>query len=226
MQASDPNAPLSFRSVQGHAVIEKTIERSRFIGFTWPVTSVAEATAHIEDLRILHPEATHIVPAWIIGAGGLLMRAIDDGEPNGTAGLPMLEVLKRANLTDCLVVVVRYFGGIKLGAGGLIRAYRSTASETIQTAGIAIWRQHRHLTLTLPYPLQNLFEHRLAQSPWQIAEIHYDASVHMHLQIPLEDHAVANAQFTDWSQGQAVLSWGELSYQPALPDDEKERPPS
>lgn len=214
MQLSDPNAPLSFRSVGGYAEIEKHIERSRFLGYTWPVESVEEAAAHLDDLRALHPDATHIVPAWIIGAGGLLMRAIDDGEPSGTAGVPMLEVLKQENLTDCLVVAVRYFGGIKLGAGGLIRAYRSTAADVIQEAGIAEWRQHKHLRLSLPYTMHKLFEHRMGQTPWHISRVDYDANVHLHLEIPVDESETATAQFTDWSQGQADFQWGDRSYQP------------
>ena len=129
MNPLDPNAPLSFLSLSAPAVTELFIERSRFIGYGWPVESLEDTQAHLAALRQEHPEATHIVPAWIIGPGGLLMRANDDGEPSGTAGRPMLEVLLGEGIRNVAVVVTRYFGGVLLGTGGLVRAYTQAVKE-------------------------------------------------------------------------------------------------
>ncbi|MGI6203610.1 MAG: YigZ family protein [Eubacteriales bacterium] len=115
------------------------IERkSRFIGYISPVSSEEEARAFIETIKEKHSDATHNVWAYVL-RGGAIARCSDDGEPQGTAGLPTLEVLRKSGLDDCVVVVTRYFGGILLGAGGLTRAYSAAAKAAVDAAGIAEW---------------------------------------------------------------------------------------
>src|SRR5699024_745979 len=108
---------------------EILIQKSRFIGYVERVTTEEEAQSFIQKIKKKHHDATHNCSAYIIGDRDQIQKANDDGEPGGTAGIPMLEVLKRMSLKNCAVVVTRYFGGIKLGAGGLIRAYSTTTSE-------------------------------------------------------------------------------------------------
>ena len=115
---------------------EKVIEKSRFIGYTAHVESEEEARAFLAKIRKEHSLATHVCYAFIADKTGNLQRFSDDGEPQGTAGVPILEVLKAKKLFETAVAVVRYFGGIKLGAGGLVRAYSSTAAETLDKAEI------------------------------------------------------------------------------------------
>ena len=115
---------------------EKIIERSRFIGYCEHVESEEQARAFLAKIRKEHSLATHVCYAFIADKTGNLQRFSDDGEPQGTAGVPILEVLKAKKLFETAVAVVRYFGGIKLGAGGLVRAYSSTAGETLDKADV------------------------------------------------------------------------------------------
>ena len=212
MDPLDSHSPDSFKSVQGYGAAEFVIEKSRFIGCAQPAATEAEARAFIADLRALHPQATHVCSAWIIGAGGLNMRFSDDGEPSGTAGVPMLEVLKREEVTDIVCAVVRYFGGIKLGAGRLVRAYTRGATEALAAAQISLWKRHRALTVDADYSFQGTISHRLAAKDWLWADTSYDDKVHYSLFIPAELEDAAAAEIADWTKGKASLRWGELVY--------------
>ena len=117
-------------------------KRSRFIARVWPVESEAEAVAHIEAMRKQHYDARHNVYAYIVRDGGI-MRYSDDGEPQGTSGQPTLNVFRSQEITNFCCVVTRYFGGILLGTGGLVRAYSTAAKEALENAGIsrmALWK--------------------------------------------------------------------------------------
>lgn len=123
-------------TVHGRAETEKVIEKSRFLTYSQHVESEEEARAFIAEIRAIHPFATHCCFAFIADKAGNLQRFSDDGEPQGTAGVPILDVLKNKKLFETAVAVVRYFGGIKLGAGGLVRAYSSSAAENLAVADI------------------------------------------------------------------------------------------
>lgn len=115
---------------------EQTIEKSKFIAYVKRVSSREEADAFIAEIREKHKDATHNVPAFVIGEKGTTRWASDDGEPQGTSGIPVMNVIEGRNLTDTAIVVTRYFGGIKLGTGGLMRAYTSVAKEALDKAGV------------------------------------------------------------------------------------------
>lgn len=129
----------SYRTVQKCGVAEFTDRRSRFIGEARPITDEAQAAAFIEETRKKYWDARHHVSAFVVRAGGV-RRFSDDGEPQGTAGMPTLDVLQKQSLVDCAVVTTRYFGGILLGGGGLVRAYSHTASLAIAAAGVVEMR--------------------------------------------------------------------------------------
>ncbi|HEX3016838.1 MAG TPA: YigZ family protein [Caproicibacter sp.] len=124
-----------YQTTENEANAEFTERRSRFIGYAKPVKSEEEAMEFIRSIRALHREATHNVYAYVLRAGQA-RRYSDDGEPQGTAGVPVLDVLLKSGVTDTAVVVTRYFGGILLGAGGLVRAYSHGASIALEAAGI------------------------------------------------------------------------------------------
>lgn len=130
----------AYRTVRQEAQIEIVIERSRFIGYCFPVKGEEETLQKLEEIRKRHWDATHNCYAYSIGPRGDLARFSDDGEPGGTAGMPMMEVLRKKGVTDLLCVATRYFGGILLGAGGLVRAYGRTAAESIDAAGLVHMR--------------------------------------------------------------------------------------
>ena len=123
-------------TVHGRTETEKIIEKSKFLTYSQHVESEEEARAFVAEIRAKHPFATHCCFAFVADKIGNLQRFSDDGEPQGTAGMPILDVLKNKKLFETAVAVVRYFGGIKLGAGGLVRAYSSSAAENLAVADI------------------------------------------------------------------------------------------
>lgn len=130
---------------------ETEIKKSIFIAHLVPVNSEEEAQKTLEGFRKQYKDATHNCYAWRIGTERVMEKSGDDGEPSGTAGHPMLHVLQMQKLTNLLAVVTRYFGGIKLGAGGLTRAYSSTLADAVKEAPIVLYTPHVRYRLTIPY---------------------------------------------------------------------------
>lgn len=128
-------ARVQYRTVRGAASAEFVEKRSRFIGYISPASTQEEAAQFIDSIRSKHWDATHNVPAYILREGNIC-RFSDDGEPQGTAGMPALNVLQKEGLTNCALVVTRYFGGILLGGGGLVRAYSHAAKLAVDAGGI------------------------------------------------------------------------------------------
>lgn len=160
---------------------EVVIQKSRFIGLTYLVTEEEELSRYLEDARERYPNATHYCYGAVIGLDGLLQRFSDDGEPGGTAGMPILQVLMQKELRNVLVVVVRYFGGVKLGAGGLVRAYRRTATEAVNQAGVVKMVLSSRALVSIDYSLLGSVEHFLHQPGIMIQEISYGGKVNIHL---------------------------------------------
>lgn len=138
-------------TVFGEHVSEKVIEKSRFITYSAHVESEEEARAFIARIRSEHSLATHVCFAFVSDKVGNLMRFSDDGEPQGTAGMPILDVIRKSGVCDAVVVVTRYFGGILLGAGGLVRAYSHGASIALDAAKIVTYEKYAELKLCCSY---------------------------------------------------------------------------
>lgn len=134
---------------------EIVINKSRFITYLFPVTSVEEANSFLAMIRKRHYDATHNCYAYIIGDNQGIQKASDDGEPQKTAGFPMLDVLKKQELTNILAITTRYFGGILLGAGGLVRAYSSSVSEALSKASLYEYKDYQKISITMSYSLYN-----------------------------------------------------------------------
>lgn len=137
------------------------VKKSEFISILVPIFSDEDITNAINDAKKKYPKATHYVTAWVRGENGQYASSNDDGEPNRTAGYPALEVLMQNNITDCLVIIIRYFGGIKLGAGGLIRAYSSSCSLAVKNAKFYKKVMAEKYLLEFDYNLINTVEHLL-----------------------------------------------------------------
>ena len=146
---------MDYRSVAGQYTAERVIEKSRFISYVAHAAGEEEARAFLDRVRKEHPLATHVCWAYISDRIGNLQRFSDDGEPQGTAGMPILGVLKAQELRETAVAVVRYFGGIKLGAGGLTRAYASSAAEALERAEICEYAVCVEVTIAVNYPEVN-----------------------------------------------------------------------
>ena len=146
---------MSYLSVASADVCEKVIEKSRFLAYAAHTAGEEEARAFLQDVRARHPLATHVCYAFVADRLGNLMRFSDDGEPQGTAGMPILGVLRARKLFETAVAVVRYFGGIKLGAGGLTRAYSSSAAEALDRAAVCEYAVCTEVTVRVAYPEVN-----------------------------------------------------------------------
>ena len=164
------------RTIARNGTHEIEVRKSRFICTLMRTTTEDDARSAIEATRKRYWDANHTCTAWRIGPEGRLQRSSDDGEPAGTAGIPMLEVLRYRELTDVLAMVARYFGGTKLGAGGLIRAYGTVVSETIGIVGIVERRPLHIQSFNAPHAGSGRIEHALRASVYPLREVAYNAS--------------------------------------------------
>ena len=156
----------AYATVKGEAQIEIAVNKSRFIGYCAPMASEESARAYLEEIRKKHRDASHNCYAYSIGEQGETARFSDDGEPGGTAGLPMMEAIRQKGLTNLICVVTRYFGGVLLGAGGLVRAYSKTAAAAMDEAGPIEMRHCVCYRLEMDYSSFSLLEpllHRLGE---------------------------------------------------------------
>ncbi|MEH7115663.1 YigZ family protein [Neobacillus niacini] len=191
---------------------EIVIQKSRFIAHIKRVETEIEAQEFIQGLKKKYWDASHNCSAYLIGENDLIQKASDDGEPSGTAGVPILEVLKKRKLKDTVVVITRYFGGIKLGAGGLIRAYGKATSEGLDHTGIVERRLVQIIHVTIDYTWLGKVEKELRESEYIIKEIHYLEKVEIEVYV---DEGQVGA-FHDWiielTNGQAAIKNGETDY--------------
>jgi len=173
------------RCINSPVQIEDVIKKSRFLGFIYPCLSEVQAHAYLDDLRKEHSAANHIVFAYRIKTEqGIVCRFYDAGEPSGTAGKPVYKYVEGADLINVLVVVVRYFGGIKLGAGGLTRAYGGAAKQAIEAADVKEFITLSTLLFVLDYKdLQN-FEYQLAKYSGEIISKDFSGQVQLTVQLP------------------------------------------
>ena len=168
-------------------VAEYEIKKSKFISQTKRVETEVEAREFIQQVKKKYFDATHNCSAWILGENGDKQKSNDDGEPGGTAGNPILESIKRNELTNIVVVVTRYFGGIKLGAGGLIRAYSHAATLAISAAEIVQMQTFKKISVTLEYNFLATVENFLRQKKISVENISYAEDVTLDILIlPLE----------------------------------------
>jgi uncharacterized YigZ family protein len=191
---------------------EIIIQKSRFIGYVRRVETEEAAQEFIQEIKKKHHDATHNCSCYMIGEHDEIQKANDDGEPSGTAGVPMLEVLKKQNLKDTAVVVTRYFGGIKLGAGGLIRAYGSATSQAIRTTGIVKRMRMQGFSVTVDYSLLGKLENVLRSSDYIIDKINYLENVEFIVYAKIGKTENFQDWMTDLTNGQAVIQKTDQKY--------------
>ncbi len=183
-------------------------KKSRFIGRIWGTDSEEEALERIKAMRQQHWDATHNVYAYIIHGGPT--RFTDDGEPSGTAGMPVLEVLRGAGVENVCCVVTRYFGGTLLGTGGLVRAYGKAARDALNEAGISLKQLWKRLDLILPYSFYERLRQEVERSGGVVADTEYGADVCLHVLLPADRSAAFEARVTDLTRGNvACVEAGE-----------------
>lgn len=184
------------RGVGQAEYIEK---KSRFLGGVYPVTSEQEAKEILERVRRQHYDARHNCWCYIIRNGA--ERYSDDGEPQGTAGIPMLEVLRRQNMTNCVCVVTRYFGGVLLGAGGLLRAYTKSAGDALAAAGTSVVRPWSCMDVPCSYSGAERLKTECTAMGGIVEDVEYSSSVTLKVLIPAETEADFTARIFDISGG-------------------------
>ena len=206
-----------FRVPYEPAESEFAEKRSRFIGHIWPVETEEEAQAHIKAIKSQYYDARHNCWCYLIGDN--IVRYSDDGEPQGTAGQPMLKVFQRENVTNVCCVVTRYFGGILLGAGGLTRAYSRSAKETLSAAGAAtmgLWRQVR---LHCPYPLLERVKLEIGTWGGLIDDTEYGADVTVTASMPEDGAERLQDRLAELSAGGIILQVLGENYRPGLREE-------
>ncbi|HJB56956.1 MAG TPA: YigZ family protein [Candidatus Flavonifractor intestinipullorum] len=176
-------------------------KRSRFIGHVWPVESEEEARAHIEAMKKRYHDARHNCWCYLLREGGLV-RYSDDGEPQGTAGQPMLSVFQKEEVTNVCCVVTRYFGGILLGAGGLVRAYTRGAKDALDAAGISVVRRWVEVAVPCPYALFERMKLEVEAHGGVLGESEYGAEVTVRALLPEGAVEPFQARVTELTAGQ------------------------
>ena len=180
---------------------EKVIERSRFISTCSHVESEEEARAFLARVRTEFPDATHHCYAFVADTLGNLMRFSDDGEPPGTAGKPSLDALRGQKLYQTAVVVTRYFGGVKLGAGGLVRAYSGAASECLDGAEKRFFEPCARYMLTLGYELSDAVRKYISANGWMLADAQYSDCVRLTVAVRSREEEAFAAKIVDFTAG-------------------------
>ena len=178
---------------------EFTEKRSRFIGYVQPVETEEEARAFIARIKKQHYDARHNCWCYLIGSG--TVRYSDDGEPQGTAGQPMLNVFQREGVTNAVCVVTRYFGGILLGAGGLTRAYSKGAKDALIASGVAVMGAWARVEVPCTYPLFERVKLEIEAQGGVIDDVTYGADVALSISLPAERAEALQARLTELSAG-------------------------
>ena len=201
-----------YYTVKGYGEHEIVIQKSRFIAYVNRATTEEEAQAFIQEIKKLNWNATHNCSAYMIGEHDQIQKANDDGEPSGTAGVPILEVLKKKHLKDTVVVITRYFGGIKLGAGGLIRAYGKSTSEGLNKTGIVERKLMRIIHTKIDYTRLGKVENELRSSAYQLKDIKYLEDVEVETYVEEGQKQNLIDWMTELTNGKGNISEGIVTY--------------
>ena len=202
-----------YKTLLQEANDEYIVNKSRFIGSAAPVETPEQALAFLDKIRQQYKDATHNCYAYIIGKNAGIMRYSDDGEPGGTAGMPIIEVMKARGVVNCAVVVTRYFGGILLGAGGLVRAYAQGSKAALDAAGVVVMEKSARHMVEVDYSTWQRLEYFLRSAPVIIEHTEFGASVVCTLMVRVADEENLLAEITRVTDGKTeTLEDGTLFY--------------
>ena len=196
---------MEFRTIKEDGQVQEEIKKSRFICHSKRVYSEEEARAFITAIKKEHYKATHNCSAFIIGERSEIKRTSDDGEPSGTAGAPMLGVLENHNLTNVCVVVTRYFGGIKLGAGGLIRAYAGSVALAVKEIGIVEIKEQAGIQIQMSYAQYQEYGNFLKEHNLMELETNFTDQVETIIFVDKEDKETIKASLIEFFNGKVTL---------------------
>lgn len=191
-------------TLKGEGKAEITEKKSVFIGYAAHISSEEEALSFIGNIRHRHADARHNVYAYMLKENNI-MRFSDDKEPQGSAGIPVLDVIRKGGFTDAVIVVTRYFGGILLGKGGLVRAYSSAASLAVKDAGIVRYELFDLLELVCDYKTFPVIKNELSKLPAKTEEPEYAADITVRFALPCEFTAAISEKITEISSGRITV---------------------
>ncbi|MEU9711633.1 YigZ family protein [Streptomyces sp. NPDC047967] len=206
-----------YRTVARAGVHESEINRSRFLCSLAPAATEEEAQDFVARVRKEHPAASHNCFAYVIGADASVQKASDDGEPGGTAGVPMLQMLMRREVRYVVAVVTRYYGGVKLGAGGLIRAYGGVVGEALDALGTLTRQRFRLATIRVDHQRAGKLENDLRATGRDVREVRYAEAVTIGIGLPDADVEAFAAWLADTTAGTATLELGGEAYGDVAP---------
>ena len=209
---------LAYKTLRAENAAEFTINKSRFIGCGCPCQTEEEALAFLQRIRTRHKDATHNCYAYIIGLNSGIMRYSDDGEPGGTAGMPIIEVMKARGVVNCAVVVTRYFGGVLLGAGGLVRAYAQGSKTALDAAGVVVMEKSARYMVEVDYATWQRLDYFLKRAPVIIEHSEFAASVVCTLMVRCKDADALLAEIARVTDGKAEILPDDTLYYP-WPDE-------
>lgn len=195
----------NYRTIKENTIDEIEIKKSKFICFLKRVDTEEEAVEFIEGIKKEYWKATHNCSAYTLGINDEIQRANDDGEPTGTAGIPMLEILLKRNLKNVVAIVTRYYGGIKLGAGGLIRAYGGSVNRAVDKVGIVERQLQQLIDVTVSYSQSGHVEHSLREANYTIQDISYAENITYHCVVPLEAEDRFKKDIANWTSAEAKI---------------------
>ncbi|MFF0200139.1 YigZ family protein [Streptomyces sp. NPDC005017] len=201
-----------YRTVARAGVHETEVNRSRFLCALAPAATEREAQDFVAAVRKEHADATHNCWAYVIGADASVQKASDDGEPGGTAGVPMLQMLLRRDMRYVVAVVTRYYGGVKLGAGGLIRAYGGAVGEAVDTLGTLTRRRFRLATVTVDHQRAGKVENDLRATGREVRGVRYAERVTIEIGLPDADVDAFRGWLADITAGSAGFELGGEAY--------------
>ncbi|MBZ6085778.1 YigZ family protein [Streptomyces olivaceus] len=201
-----------YRTVARAGVHETEINRSRFLCALAPAATEEEAQAFVAGVRKEHTDASHNCWAYVIGADASVQKASDDGEPGGTAGVPMLQMLLRRDMRYVVAVVTRYYGGVKLGAGGLIRAYGGAVGEALDDLGTLTRRRFRLATLTVDHQRAGRLQNDLRTAGRAVRDVRYAEDVTIEVGLPEAEVEAFRAWLADATAGLAGFALGGEAY--------------
>ncbi|AJQ29930.1 YigZ family protein [Pelosinus fermentans] len=195
-----------YLTVSGYGEAEIEIQKSRFIAYVQRAEQEEAAVAFVEQIKKKHWNATHNCSAYVIGGNDQWQKADDDGEPSGTAGKPILEIIKKNQLKDTVIVVTRYFGGIKLGAGGLIRAYGKSASAGLKAVGITQRQNHTRIGVEIDYTFLGMLENQLRLQGYRIEDKIFTDTIRLIVLEKVGQEEILEQKVIDWTAGQVRLT--------------------
>ncbi len=203
-----------YLSLGGETATEKVIEKSRFIATSRHICGDEEAKAFVAEVCARYPDATHNCYAYVADRLGNLLRFSDNGEPQGTAGMPMLEVLRAKKLCECAVVVTRYFGGIKLGAGGLVRAYSGCVAENLAAAKIVCFAPCVENVYLFGYPDAETAARYFSSRGAEVVDTQYADGVRYTVAVKAEEEEDFNAALINAVSGRVKIFAGRCYFYP------------